>query len=201
MEITKANVLNAYRMADDNGKMMLQTLFPDINMTDNEQIPITERIQCFEDACAWCESHGCEELVKTYENANEWVEVCEKDVFAYLELRIICAALNEGREPQFKDDETRWYPYFYLYTQEEIDKMDDEQKKQLWLFGGCSTNGLSRGLAAAYSSYAWSYSCAAVSSRLALKSEELARYCGKQFINIWADYVISSNVNNKAEQK
>lgn len=199
MEINEKNIINAYNEADENGKKLLKTLFPDIDMTDEQQ-PITERIKTFEDACKWCMKHGCEELVMTYENAHEWVEVCEKDVFAYLELRIVCTALNEGWQPQFTEDEYRWYPWYKLYTQAEIDDMDEEQRKQLWLFGGHSSSGSSYGLAFAASGAGWSRALADISARLALKSEELASYCGKQFIEIWTNYVISNNIN-KTEQK
>ena len=44
------------------------------------------------------------------------------------------------------------------------------------------------GLASAYSVHAPSLTFASVGSRLCLKSSELASYCGKQFIGIWADF-------------
>ena len=112
-----------------------------------------------------------------------------------MKLRIIAAALNELHEttldelPKFKTDEYRWYPWFNLYTQEEIDKMDKEKKKKLWLFGGDSGSGAKCGLAYAYSGSTWSLSDAYLSARLAVKSEELAKYFGQQFIDIWSDYV------------
>ena len=118
-----------------------------------------------------------------------------KDVVAYMKIRIIAAALNELHEstldefPKFTTDEYRWYPWFYLYTQGEIDKMDEEEKKKLWLFGGDSNNGANCGLAYAYSPGAWSGSDANFSARLAVKSEELAKYFGQQFIDIWSDYI------------
>ena len=118
-----------------------------------------------------------------------------KDVVAYMKLRIIAAALNELNEatldefPKFTDDEYRYYPWFCLYTQEEIDNMDEEKKKSLWLFGGYSYYGSSCGLASARSTCSWSQSYSGLSARIAVKSEELADYFGKQFIDIWSDYV------------
>ena len=44
------------------------------------------------------------------------------------------------------------------------------------------------GFASAGSAYAPSSASAFVGSRLCLKSSELASYCGKQFIGIWADF-------------
>ena len=46
------------------------------------------------------------------------------------------------------------------------------------------------GLAFADSTDAPSASAAYVGSRLCLKSDTLAVYCGKQFINIWADFCL-----------
>ena len=158
---------------------------------DNRQI--TERIKTFEDAL---DELGDEHpLVKEY-----WCVVninldITQDLISYLKLRIIAAALNELNEetleefPKFTTDEYRWYPWFYLYTHEQIDKMDEEKKKRLWMFGGDSGNGARCGLAYADSAAAWSESNAFISARLAVKSEELANYFGQQFIDIWSDYV------------
>lgn len=46
------------------------------------------------------------------------------------------------------------------------------------------------GLAYAGSSFAPSNALACIGSRLCLKSDTLAVYCGKQFINIWADFCL-----------
>lgn len=46
------------------------------------------------------------------------------------------------------------------------------------------------GLASAFSYYAPSDAIARIGSRLCLKSDTLAVYCGKQFINIWADFCL-----------
>ena len=156
-----------------------------VDEVDNR--PVTERIKTFEDAV---NATG----VKLPLDDNQ-LSCLPKDVVAYMKLRIIAAALNCLTEdtldkfPKFTKDEYRWYPWFHLYTQEDIDKMDEEKKKTLWLFGGASHNGASCGLAYAPSNDAWSYSYADISARLAVKSEALAKYFGQQFIDIWSDYV------------
>ena len=153
--------------------------------------PITERIKTFEDAR---DELGDEHpLVKEYWGVININLDIKQDLISYLKLRIICAALNEGWEPQFTTNEYRHYPWFYIYTQEEIDNMDEEKKKSLWLFGGASDSGANCGLAHANSYLAWSLSAARFSARLAVKSEALAKYFGQQFIEIWADYLISKS--------
>ena len=162
--------------------------------------PVTERIKTFEDAVM---ATGM-----TLPFDDNQLSCLPKDVVAYMKLRIIAAALNELNEdtldefPKFTTDEYRWYPWFNLYEQEDIDKMDEEGKKSLWLFGGRSSLGASLygarcGLACAGSNLAWTVSAARISVRLAVKSEELAKYFGQQFIDIWSDYVASPRKDNK----
>ena len=159
-----------------------------VDEVDNR--PVTERIKTFEDACNELgEENVLVQAYRTAEFNTSGNQNDVSDVFAYLKLRVIAEALNEGWEPQFTTDEHRWYPLFYLYTQEEIDNMDEEQKKKLWLFGGNSGSGSHCGLASAHSNRAWSSSRSNISARLAVKSEALATYFGQQFIDIWSDYV------------
>ena len=163
-----------------------KTILVAVDEVDNR--PVTERIKTFEDAV---KATGM--TLPFYDNQLSYLP---KDVVAYMKLRVIAAALNELHEttldefPKFTTNEYRWYPWFYLYTQEEIDKMYEEKKKKLWLFGGSSSDGAYCGLASANSSNAWSESDAGVSARLSVKSEALAKYFGQQFIDIWADYLI-----------
>ena len=153
--------------------------------------PVTERIKTFEDAVM---ATGM-----TFPFDDNQLSCLPKDVVAYMKLRIIAAALNELHEtthdefPKFTTDEYRWYPWFNLYKREDIDKIDEEGKKSLWLFGGSSYDGANCGLASADSNDAWSSSNSSLSARLAVKSEELAKYFGQQFIDIWADYMIDKS--------
>lgn len=157
---------------------------------EKDNRPVTERIKTFEDACNELgEENVLVQAYRTAEFNTSGNQNDVSDVVAYLKLRVIAEALNEGWEPQFTTDEYRWYPWFYLYTQEEIDKMDEEKKKKLWLFGGSSSHGSASGLAYAFSDLAWSHSFSDLATRLAVKSEALAKYFGQQFIDIWSDYV------------
>lgn len=142
---------------------------------------ITERVKTFEDACR---ELGIDH--KKWLQDREALGL-EADVIAYMKLRIICAALNEGWEPQFTEDEWRYYPWFWLYTQKEINDMDEDEKTNRCLMSTGDYQTGYAGLAFAYSPLAPSSTCAYIGSRLCLKSDTLAVYCGKQFINIWAD--------------
>ena len=158
---------------------------------EKDNRPVTERIKTFEDACYELgEENVLVQAYRTAEFNTSGNQNDVSDVVAYLKLRVIAEALNEGWKPQFTTDEYRYYPWFYIYTQKEIDNMYEEKKKNLWRLGGYSINGSSCCLAYANSNFAWSYSYSNVSARLAVKSEELAKYFGQQFIYIWADYLI-----------
>lgn len=170
-----------------------------LKLVDNEEAkekkPVTERVKTFEDACKEL-GIDAEAIQQQWQDAG----ITMLDEVAYQKLRIITAALNEGWEPEFKEDEYRYYPYCILYTKAVIEQKDDEWKDehnlQLWIGSGRSNDGAKCGLAVAHSSYAWSYANAYFSARLAHKTEELAIYSGKQFTELWANYTTGKEVQS-----
>lgn len=162
---------------------------------EQDNRPVTERIKTFEDACY--ELGEDNPLVQAYRSADFNTSGNSKDVLdviAYLKLRIIAAALNEDWEPQFTEDEYRWLPWFYLYTEEEMKEKSEQWKKEhaLVLWCGDAISGARCGLACVYSDNAFSHSYAYIGARLAVKSEELAFYFGKQFSELWADFYVTT---------
>ena len=152
---------------------------------------ITERVKTFEDACRELgEDHPFVRSYNGYANNIHEDNKNDTDILAYLKLRIICAALNEGWEPQFTEDEWRYYPWNILWTEEELSEKSDEWKTDRHLISTGEYQTDYAGLAFALSSAAPSGAYANVGSRLCLKSDTLAVYCGKQFINIWADFCL-----------
>jgi hypothetical protein len=110
------------------------------------------------------------------------------DILAYLQLRIICAALNEGWTPQFTKDEYRYYPWFELWTKKEIEEMDEEATARVVYRSSNSANSYG-GVSCSNAHYVSSLTNANFGSRLAFRTSELARYAGEQFLDIWADFV------------
>lgn len=150
---------------------------------------ITERVKTFEDACRELgEEHPFVSAYTAWIKHEEFDD--QEDILAYMKLRIICAALNEGWEPQFTEDEWRYYPWNILWTEEELSEKSDEWKTDRHLISTGEYQTDYAGLAFAASSNAPSYAYARIGSRLCLKSDTLAVYCGKQFINIWADFYL-----------
>lgn len=187
MEIKKENLVAAYNTADESGKKMLQALFPEAQFetpqtADNR--PVTERIKTFADAAKAVGINDPEDWEDGYSDV-------EPDILAYFKLRIIVQALNEGWKPQFTTEEWRYYPWFWLYTEQEIEDMDEDEKNDRRMMNTGDYVTDYAGFGYADSDGVPSGTHAGVGSRLCLKTPELATYCGKQFIGIWADYLLT----------
>ena len=192
IEIKKSNLEAAYKQADDNTKKLPATSFGDAvkDKDDRDDRPVTERIKTFEDAMD--ELGYKHSLVvqyrEIYDNFLDGAKASNSSaVLAYLKLRIICTALNDGWEPQFTDDELRYCPLFRLYTQAELDNMDDSIKQERQIIDTADYVTEYAGFGFLYLKDApWEYLSDSY-SRLCLQSKDLAVYCGKQFTELWAD--------------
>ena len=113
------------------------------------------------------------EKIKTYEDAlketgrpdvpdmSAFPEDMRKHFTALYKMVVIVEALNEGWKPDWNNtDERKYFPWFWI-------------SPSSFAFGG--------------SFYVCERADAGSGSRLALKSEELADYCGRQFVDIWKD--------------
>ena len=128
---------------------------------------VTKRIKTVENACNELgEKHPLVTQYRLSVAAAYKGDPMTEDFIAYLKLRIIAAALNEGWEPTFDKDEERWYPWFKI--------------KQ-------------GGLVYAYANNAGSVSLSNNGVRLVFKSKELAEYAGKQFTDIYKDFCYERN--------
>ena len=116
--------------------------------------------------------------IKTYEDACEELGINPLDEaklmelgltmhdIAYQKLTTIIKALNEGWVPDVCDsDVCRWYPWFR-----------PNGSPSSFAFGGsycvCTSAGAGSGF------------------RLCLKSEELSDYCGRQFLDLWKQFIL-----------
>ena len=190
IKVSTENVHKAFHAAGDNPAIqeLLINLFGKENVEPEQSKDVRERIKTFSDAYNELgEEHPyCIAFDSIYQNDSVIPSI--GDVYSYLKLRIICAALNEGWEPKFTTDEYRWFPWFELFTQQELDDMSEERRSRVVARPYHYAN-VYGGVECASASDAASDAVTIYSSRLAFKSEELAEYCGKQFIDIWADFV------------
>ena len=142
-----------------------------LTLVDDTPKDVRDRIKTLQDACN--ELGDVHPFVRAYNGYAKNISEENKndvDVLAFLKLRIITAALNEGWEPQFEEGESRWYPWF--------------------------TNKYG-GLVFACAIGAGSYSYSFYGVRLAFKSKELAEYAGKQFIDIYKYFCYNNGLWKK----
>lgn len=189
INIQKENILNAYKNGNPEQKNFLENLFGKEMFQPQD---IKERVKTFEDAVAILgDEHPLVAQFRAIENSFEEAGN-NLHLFAYARLVIIAEALNEGWKPTFDSDECRYYPWFYIYTKEEYEELvkNEEILYRVPLRSYSSANAYG-GLVFTNANFAGSSSYAGHGVRLAFKTKELAEYCGKQFIEIWADFLFA----------
>lgn len=194
IEIKKSDLQGLFKILTNYPQISKEQVINEMTKAFGEEAlksqDIKERIKTFEDAVnAIGEDHP---LVAQYKTINSAFKEADNNLhlFAYTRLAIIAEALNEGWRPEYTEDEYRYYPWFGLYTQEEYDDMDDEDKERCRFVGRSNSYANAYGgLVFAVAYHGSAHSNAGIGSRLAFKSRELAIYCGKQFIEIWINYL------------
>ena len=185
IDFTPEQLVAFYRSTSTDGRKAVKEA---LGEQFSEALPATERVKTYEDAVL--ELGNDHPLVESASSA-EWrfTNSEDKDIIAYLKLRVIVAALNDGWKPQFVPGELRWYPWYELISKDEYYAMSEDEKQERRCVGRSnSVASAGGGLVCSYAHYASSLSSAYYGSRLAFKSEALAEYAGKQFAELFADF-------------
>lgn len=152
-----------------------------LTLVDEKPQNVMERIKTFEDAVAELRNRAMNGDKNAGKLLDEWKIITStagsKDLLAYLKLRIITSALNEGWKPKFDENERRYYPWFKLKTSRVVGR-------------GSNNENANYGLVYAGAYYASLGSDTDCGPRLAFKSKELAEYAGKQFVEIYENWFI-----------
>lgn len=191
--INKDKVAEVYQDASAETKEDLKALFGDESNFMSEPKPTLDdytTIKTYEDAC---EALGEEPL--PYE-PNPIMTLYGIDyevpphIIALIKLETISRALW-GRtwkpEPDASGSKVFYYPVFALYTQQEIDNMNEDERGGLLSAG--AVNGANAGFGALYTGGRSSGAIASSGFRLCQETREKALYFGKQFIELWAEYL------------
>lgn len=137
--------------------------------------------------------------IKTYEDACEALgeepvgdlgDHVDKHIIALIKLETISRALwGKDWQPKPDPDGSKYfyYPWFALYTQSEMDSMNEEDRGAL--LGAVALYGALAGFGALAANGRSSSSFAGIGFRLCQETEEKAKYFGIQFKEIWADYL------------
>lgn len=197
IEISEQNLEAAYKVADENGKKLLDALFGKAARANNPNLDNYESIKTYEDAC---EALG---LTPIYSDKDAERAVCEhindhwdyrqtmpKHIIALMKLETIAKALrgrNWEPKPDASGDTWFWSPYFALWTEKEIQDLD---KNQGGIFLSANVDyGANAGFGFLHSHYRSSSANAYLGFRLCQETEEKARYFGIQFVELWAEYL------------
>lgn len=183
IDFTQEQLVAFYRSTSADGRKAVKEA---LGEKFSEILPATERVKTYEDAV---NELGEDNPIVVAASTASWLfpEAVNKDLVAYMKMRVIVAALNDGWEPQFVPGEQRWYPWYELISKEDYEAMSEDEKQERRCVGRSSSNA-DGGLVFSSASYASSFSYAYYGSRLAFKSEELAKYAGKQFAELFADF-------------
>lgn len=185
IDFTPEQLVAFYRSTSTDGRKAVKE---SLGEQFSEALPATERVKTYEDA-VW-ELGNDHPLVEAASSA-EWrfTNSEDKDIIAYLKLRVIVAALNDGWKPQFVPGELRWYPWYELISKDEYDAMSEDEKQERRCVGRSGSHASADGgLVYSFADDASSHSGANYGSRLAFKSEALAEYAGKQFAELFANF-------------
>lgn len=201
IEFSDEQLVALYRTGGDEARKAIKEALGD---EFSELIPVTKRVQTLDDAVR--ELGDDQPAVKAWRSIKYGYSVSEKDpdtadIMAYVTLRVITEALNEGWKPQFTEGERRWYAWYDFLTKEEVEGMSDEEKEERRVVGRAfhyaSAGG---GLVYSYAHSVSTFSFTNVGSRLAFKNEELAEYAAKQFGDIYADFCFIPKAACKNEE-
>lgn len=191
--INKEKVAEVYQNASAETREALIALFGDeSNFIDKSKPTLDDytTIKTYEDAC---EALGEEPL--PYE-PNPIMTLYGIDyevpphIIALMKLETISRALW-GRtwkpEPDADGSKQFYFPVFALYTKSEIDNMDEDER------GGLLSASADPGATAGFGSLSMglrsSSAHATVGFRLCQETREKALYFGKQFVELWAEYL------------
>ncbi len=201
IEFSDEQLVALYRTGGDEARKAIKEALGD---EFSELIPVTKRVQTLDDAVR--ELGDDQPAVKAWRSIKYGYSVSEKDpdtadIMAYVTLRVITEALNEGWKPQFTEGERRWYAWYDFLTKEEVEGMSDEEKEERRVGGRASFYAYAGG--GLVFSFAYNVSTSSntyFGSRLAFKNEELAEYAAKQFGDIYADFCFIPKAACKNEE-
>lgn len=195
--INSENFNAAYAIADENTRKVLAALCGCKEGTTALAAPkptLTDytTIRSYEDACV---ALGIDPvlnkpLVVADADADADVMDLPSHIVAVMKLEVICKALWGGEVkvyPDPKGERIYWYPWFALYTKDEMESMSKENRGALLSAG--AYRGARAGFGFLGAIYRSSDTNAVGGFRLCLDTEEKATYFGKQFVDLWAEYL------------
>lgn len=190
IEVTEKEVKAAFEVAKtDEMKNVLKALF----CKDEEGKPNLDdytSIKTYEDAC---EALGVEPIFNEPNPIMNLYGVeyeVEPHIIALMKLETISRALwgkTWKPEPDADGSKLFYYPVFALYTQQEIEDMDEDERGGL--LSAAAGTGARAGFGCLDTGARSSGATASHGFRLCQETREKALYFGRQFLELWAEYL------------
>ena len=183
-EINENDVKAAFDAAKtDEMKNVLKALF--CKRTDAPSLDDHTTIHSYEDAL--------EALGEKSPNLEEMEKAgVPKHIIALIKLETISRA-RWGRTfqptPDVEGNKWYYYPWFALWTKKEIEDRKDEFLKNGALLSGNASDGAIAGFGCLHAGSRSSDAAARIGFRLCQENETKAKYFGKEFIKLWAEYL------------
>ena len=178
IEITEKNMRDALKVAkSEEVKNVLSALFSD--EVNKPNLDDYTSIKTYEDAC---EALG--------ENVTYFSKSVPKHIEALMKLETISRALwgNTFQPKPDAEGSTYYYsPWFVLYTKEKIEDMNDDEKGAL--LSAAANHGATAGFGALDAYSRSSLAAVYTGFRMCQETEEKAIYFGRQFVELWAEYL------------
>ena len=194
LTINKDKLAEVYQNASAETKEALKSLFGDeSNFIDKPKPNLDDytTIKTYEDAC---EALGMVPILNQsdYEltDDNGYMVYFPPHIIALMKLETISRALwgkDWTPEPDAEGSKNFYYPVFALYTQQEIEDMDEDEREGL--LSASANNSVTAGFNYMWTNNSSSHKSAGISSRLYQEDSEKAEYFGKQFLELWAEYL------------
>ena len=169
---------------DDEEIKWVGGILTKIKKNNEHKSIITDEVKSYEDACRVLNIEAIFNEPKPTMNLDGFNCEIPKNVIAMMKLEVIVKALNEGWISTEHIDNYWYYPCFKRFYK------NMEHYCSISYESSISYENGNYGISYGDVGYGMSYSDYGYSSRLALKSRELAEYCGKQFIQLWANYLL-----------
>lgn len=190
IEVTEKEVKAAFDVAKtEEMKNVLKALF----CKDEEGKPNLDdytTIKTYEDACEALSVEPIFNEPNPIMNLYGVEYEVEPHIIALMKLETISRALwgkDWMPEPDASGSKLFYYPVFALYTKSEIDNMDEDERGGL--LSAAADNGAAAGFGCLGTNNRSSTASAYSGFRLCQETREKALYFGKQFLELWAEYL------------
>lgn len=189
--INKEKVAEAYQNASAETKEALKALFGnEIEFKRKSTLDDYTTIKTYEDACEALGAGSVLNEPNPVMNLFGMEYKVPPHIIALMKLETISRALW-GRtwepKPDAEGSKNFYYPVFALYTQQEIEDMDEDEREGL--LSASANNSVTAGFNYMWTNNSSSHKSAGISSRLYQEDPEKAEYFGKQFLELWAEYL------------